>query len=59
MRIERAERIGGVEKPVAAFLVRHDVDNATDGIRSETDGDYSFIYFDAFSEIDRYVVQGE
>ena len=59
MRIERAERIGGVEEPVASFLVRHDVDNAADGIRSETDRDYSFIYFDAFGEIDRYIVQGE
>lgn len=57
MGIERSVGIGGIEEPVTALFIRHDIDHAADGIRPEADRNNAFVDFDAFSKIDRDIVQ--
>ena len=59
MRIERTVRVGRIQKPAAAFLVRNDIDNSADSIRSEAHRHYAFIHFDTVGKIHRDIVQPE
>ena len=59
VRIERAVRVGCVEKPAAALFARHDVDDSADGVRAEAYGHHTFIYLDALGKADGDVVQAE
>ena len=45
--------------PAPAAFVGHNVDDTTQGIRAESYGNYTFIYFDAFGKIDGDVVDIE
>ena len=57
MRIERTVRVGRIQKPAAAFLVRNDIDNPADGIRAESHRHYAFVHLDAVGKIHGDIVQ--
>ena len=57
--VERAVRVGGIDKPAVAFLLGDDVDDPTDGIRAELDWHDAFVDFDPLGEVDGDVVQAE
>lgn len=57
--VERTVGVGGVGEPVAPLFVRHDVDDAADGVGAETDRHHPLVDFDALGEACRNVVQVE
>ena len=57
MRIERTVRVGRIQKPAAAFLVRNDIDNPADGIRAESHRNYALVHLDAVGKIHGDIVQ--
>ena len=59
MGIERAVRIRSIQEPVPAFLVGNDVDDTSNGIRSETYGNHTFIYLYTVGKAHRNIVQAE
>ena len=59
MGIERTVGIRSVQMPSPAAFVGHDIDDTSQSIRAESYGNYTFIYFDAFGEIDRNVIDVE
>ena len=59
MSVERAVRIGSVGEPGATSFVGDNIYHATDGIRAEAYRNHTSIYFYAFCEIDRNIVERE
>ena len=59
MGIERTVGIRSVQMPSPAAFVGHDIDDTSQSIRAESYGNYTFIYFDAFGEVDRNVIDVE
>ena len=59
MCIERAVRVGCVQKPVFPVFIGYDIDNSAQGIRPEPDRHYATVHFDAGSKVNGNVVQSE
>ena len=59
MCIERAVRVGCVQKPVFPVFIGYDIDNSAQGIRPEPDRHYTTVHFDAVSKVNGNVVQSE
>ena len=59
MRIKRSVRIRGIQKPAFLILFSNNIDHSADSVRSETDGNDTFIHLNALGIIDRNIIQTE
>ena len=59
MGVERAIRIGGIERPALGRPVCHDVDHATQCVCAEANRHHPLIDLDAFRIVDGNVIQAK
>ena len=59
VRVERAAGVGSVDVPARLWSLGDDVDDSTDGIGAESDGDNAFVDLDALGKIDGDIIESE
>ena len=59
VRVERAAGVGSVDVPARLWSLGDDVDDTTDGIGAESDGDNAFVDLDASGKIDGDIIESE